>query len=139
MSVSETCMVVYWSQLVMVRHKVWKCRVRQCLLVIKNKKDWIFKDAENGECCWQGTDSATWCSLYNRVPTLVRNLGNRWEFDLGYSQLGIGWELVFCAKWLGIHTQNILVGKMISEIIPTFWEKKGKSLEFCFWKVMGIM
>ncbi len=47
----------------------------------------------------------------NRVPILVVNLGNRWEFDLGHSQPGISWEFVKCAQ------KNLSVGKMTSKII----------------------
>ncbi len=64
---------------------------------------------------------------------LVRNWGHDWEFDLGHSQCGIGWEFVKFVQRGWESTKNISVGKMTNKIIQTFG-KNGTVWKFAFKK-----
>ncbi len=60
------------------------------------------------------------CLTGFKVPRGIGKLGNSWEFDLGHSQTGIGWEFVIFMQSDWEATKNVSVRKMTSKIIRTF-------------------
>ncbi len=74
--------------------------------------------------------------LFTGFPCQLRNLGNSWEFDLDHSQPWIGCKSVKYVEWWGIDTK-ICNQENNNKIIQTFFEKKWKSRECCFWKVVA--
>ncbi len=51
-----------------------------------------------------------WATI--RIPTPVGSLGNSWQFDLGHSQPGIGWEFV---QYGWESTKNVSLRKMTQQ------------------------
>ncbi len=77
--------------------------------------------------------------LIYRVPTLVGNLGNSWEFDLSHSQPGIGWECIEFLQSGWESTINVFGQENDQQNnFRIFGEKMEKSWEFYYgWEMVG--